>query len=304
LAGLNVVCTTPFTVYIPVVPAVCTGNPPVKVIVAAFLHIGVNAASVTIGVGFTVMVKLFAVPTQVTPPLVKLGVTVMVATTGAWVILVPTNDGIFPVPVAAKPMLVALFVQLYTIVPPVVGLLKFTAVVGKLLHNTWLVILFTVAVGFTVYVYVFGVPTQLTPPLVNVGVTVIVAVTGAVVVFVAVKLGIFPVPDATSPMLVVLFVQLYTIVPPVVGLVNVTAVLGLLLQSTWLATAVTVAVGFTVYVYVRGVPTQLTPPLVNVGVTVIVAVTGAVVVFVAVKLGMLPVPDAPSPILVVLFVQL
>jgi hypothetical protein len=232
----------------------------------------------------------------------------MVATTGAWVILVPTNDGIFPVPVAAKPMLVALFVQLYTIVPPVVGLLKLTAVVGKLLHNTWLVILFTVAVGFTVYVYVFGVPTQLTPALVNVGVTVIVAVTGAVVVFVAVKLGIFPVPDATSPMLVVLFVQLYTIVLPIVigivGLVNVTAVVGEALHTTWLATAVTVAVGFTVYVYVRGVPTQLTPPLVNVGVTVIVAVTGAVVVFVAVKLGIFPVPNAASPILAVLFIQL
>lgn len=40
------------------------------------------------------------------------------------------------------------------------------------------------------------------------------------------------------------------------------------------------------------------------GVTVIVAVTGALVVFVAVKAAMLPVPLAASPIDVVLLVQL
>ena len=40
------------------------------------------------------------------------------------------------------------------------------------------------------------------------------------------------------------------------------------------------------------------------GVTMIVAVTGAVPVFVAVKAPMLPVPEAARPIDVVLFVQL
>jgi hypothetical protein len=43
---------------------------------------------------------------------------------------------------------------------------------------------------------------------------------------------------------------------------------------------------------------------VKVGVTVIVAVTGAAVAFVATKLGMLPLPLAPKPIDVVLFTQL
>ena len=56
-------------------------------------------------------------------------------------------------------------------------------------------------------VKVFDAPGQLTPPLVYVGVTVIVAVTGALVVLVAVKLGILPVPAAASPIDVVLLVQ-------------------------------------------------------------------------------------------------
>ena len=130
------------------------------------------------------------------------------------------------------------------------------------LHTTWFATAFTVAVGLTVMVNVMGVPTQLVPPFVYVGVTVIVAVTGALVAFVAVKLAILPVPLAANPMLVVLFVQLYTIVPPVVGLLKVTAVVDAPLHTTWLATAVTVAVGLTVMVNVIGVPTQLVPPLV------------------------------------------
>jgi hypothetical protein len=55
----------------------------------------------------------------------------------------------------------------------------------------------------TVIVKLWGVPTQ---PF-AVGVTVIVAVTGLALPFVAVKAGILPVPLAAKPMLVVLFVQ-------------------------------------------------------------------------------------------------
>jgi hypothetical protein len=58
--------------------------------------------------------------------------------------------------------------------------------------------------GLTVIVKVCDVPGQ---PF-AVGVTVMVAVTGAVPVFVAVKEVIFPVPLAARPILVVLFVQL------------------------------------------------------------------------------------------------
>ena len=103
---------------------------------------------------------------------------------------------------------------------------------------------------------------QVTLPLVYAGVTVIVAVTGAVPLFVALNDAILPLPLAARPMEGVLFVQLYTIVPPVVGLLNVTAVVGELLHTTWLATAVTVAVGLTVIVNVEGVPTHVTAPLV------------------------------------------
>ena len=90
----------------------------------------------------------------------------------------------------------------------------------------------TVALGFTVMVKVDGAPAQLTPPLVYVGDTVMVAVTGAVVAFAAVKLGRLPVPLAAKPMEVVLFVQAYVIVPPVVGLPKATAVEAEPVQTT------------------------------------------------------------------------
>ena len=57
------------------------------------------------------MVKVMAAPTQGVPPLVKVGVTVMVATTGAVVVLSATNGPIFPLPFDASPMLVALLVH-------------------------------------------------------------------------------------------------------------------------------------------------------------------------------------------------
>ena len=80
-------------------------------------------------------------------------------------------------------------------------------------------------------VKLIGDPVQVTLLLLYDGVTVIVAVTAAPVTLVAVKLGMFPTPPAPSPMDVVLFVQLYTIVPPVVGLLKVTAVVAPLLQT-------------------------------------------------------------------------
>ena len=57
-------------------------------------------------------------------------------------------------------------------------------------------------------------------------------------------------------------------------------------------------------VNVCGIPVQVTPPLVKLGVTVIVAVTGAEPVFAAMKEAMLPVPLEGSPIEALLFVQL
>ena len=57
-------------------------------------------------------------------------------------------------------------------------------------------------------------------------------------------------------------------------------------------------------VNVRAVPTQLTPPFTNVGVTIMVAVTGDVPALAAVKAAIFPEPLAASPIDVLLFIQL
>jgi hypothetical protein len=63
-------------------------------------------------------------------------------------------------------------------------------------------------VGLTVMVKVVGVPVQVVPPLALKGKTEIVAVTGEFPLLVAVKEGIFPVPEAASPMDVLVLVQL------------------------------------------------------------------------------------------------
>ncbi len=59
----------------------------------------------------------------------------MRAVTGSLVVFTALNELISPLPVAAMPMEGVLFVQLYTIVPSVVGLLKLISVVGAPLHT-------------------------------------------------------------------------------------------------------------------------------------------------------------------------
>ena len=83
-----------------------------------------------------------------------------------------------------------------------------TAAVVCPAHTVWLAMAFTDGVGFTVMVKLTGAPVQADG---DDGVTVMVAVIGAAVAFVAIKLAILPVPDAASPMAVLLFVQLYTV---------------------------------------------------------------------------------------------
>lgn len=61
--------------------------------------------------GFAVMLKLPACPAQ----LLATGVTVIVATTGAGPVFETAKAAISPMPLAARPMEVALFVQLYTV---------------------------------------------------------------------------------------------------------------------------------------------------------------------------------------------
>jgi hypothetical protein len=73
-------------------------------------------------------------------------------------------------------------------------------------------------------------PEHETEPLVNVGVTVIVAKIGSLVLFVAVKLGIpveLPTLVAANPIEGLSFVQVYVVVvPPVLTVANVIAVVG------------------------------------------------------------------------------
>jgi len=161
----------------------------------------------TWAVGFTVMVKVFAGPGQVTPPFVKEGVTVMLALTGDPVELVAIKGEMFPVPLAAKPMLVLLFVQVYVVLPPVFTVVNVIKDVLEPLQTTWLSGWTTWPNGLTVIVKVSDGPAQLTIPIVYVGVTVIVAITGSVVVFTAGNEAMSPFPDEANPILGVSFVQ-------------------------------------------------------------------------------------------------
>ena len=80
------------------------------------------------------------------------------------VALVATKLAILPVPDAARPIVVLLLVQLYTV--PATAPLKLTAAVFDPLHNTCGNTAFTVGIGFTVMLNVCDVPVQLPPPLV------------------------------------------------------------------------------------------------------------------------------------------
>jgi hypothetical protein len=67
---------------------------------------------------------------------------------------VAVKEEMFPVPVAARPIDILSFVQLNTIVPPILLEVKFTAAVEAPLHTTWSAGSFTWADGLTVIVKV------------------------------------------------------------------------------------------------------------------------------------------------------
>jgi len=238
-------------------------------------------------VGFTVISNVLVGPGQ----LLAVGVMVTVAVIGVLPVLVAVKVPMLPLPDAAKPMVALLFVQAYVV--PATGPVKFTAIVAAPLHNVWSATLSTVGVGFTVMVKVSGVPGQ---PF-AVGVTVTVDVTGALPVLVAVKVAILPLPEPAKPMDASLLVQAYVV--PATGFVKLTAVVVAPLHKVWSLTLSTEGVGFTVMVNVSTGPGQ---PL-AVGVTVTVAVTGALPVFVAVKVPILPLPEAAKPMEASLFVH-
>ena len=161
----------------------------------------------------TVIVTVVEVPVHVTLLFVKVGVTVMVAVAGLLPVFTAVKVGmLLPDPLAARPMVVLLFAQLNT-VPGTVPV-KLMVCVGAPLHTVCAAgEADTVGVGFTVMVNEIDGPVHvvLDGPCDTEGVTVMVAVTGALPVLTAVKDGMFPVPLAPRPMLGLLFVQLNTV---------------------------------------------------------------------------------------------
>ena len=81
------------------------------------------------GEGLTVMVNVSGMPGQPAAD----GVTVIVAVTGALLVLIAVNEGIFPLPEAAKPIVVLLFVQLKVV--PLTAPEKATRFVEAPLHK-------------------------------------------------------------------------------------------------------------------------------------------------------------------------
>jgi len=98
------------------------------------------------------MVKIFAAPKQVMPLALYSGVTVIVATMGAFPVLKAVKAAILPIPLAARPMEGVLFIHLKT--TPLGVPVKLTAVVRLPLQTTWLAGWLTVGVGLTVMVKV------------------------------------------------------------------------------------------------------------------------------------------------------
>src|SRR5664279_5486171 len=94
-----------------VAPPVLTVIVKVTVVVLPPLHITWLAGWSTSPVGLTVIVKVFVGPSHVTPPLVKCGVTMIVATTGDVPALMAVNEGISPLPLAVRPIDGKLFVH-------------------------------------------------------------------------------------------------------------------------------------------------------------------------------------------------
>jgi hypothetical protein len=154
--------------------------------------------------GLIVIVNVLVDPAQPVPPFVNVGVTTMVPVIIVFVAFVPVNE-IFPVPEAARPMLVLLLVQEYVDDPPEVVVVKFTVAVLPA-QTVWFPGLLTCPVGLIYMIKLFVGPEQLVPPFVYVGVTTIVPDMGEVPALVAVN-EMFPEPLAAKPIEVLLFVH-------------------------------------------------------------------------------------------------
>ena len=118
---------------------------------SVLLHLSAGVSVLlSAGVGLTVIVNVCWAPAQPSNE----GVTVIVAVTGAVPLLVAVNDGMFPEPLAARPIDGVLLLHEYVVVPPVRLVVKFTATVATPLHLTWSAGSLTWPDGLTVMVNV------------------------------------------------------------------------------------------------------------------------------------------------------
>jgi hypothetical protein len=141
-----------------------------------------------------------------------------------------------------------------------------------------------------------GAPVQVTPLFVNDATAVNVDVSGALVAFIAVNAGTFPVPELTPrPIASFVLDQLNT--APGTLLLKTTDGTDAPAQKSISATGSMIGVGLTVIVNWIGVPVQVTPLFVNDATALNVDVSGVVPAFVAVNAGTFPVPElTPRPI--------
>ena len=127
-----------------VVPGVVLVKTPAAIV--APLQTVMFAGTTTTGIGSTVMEYETGVPGQ---PLEE-GVTVTVEVTELEVLFVPVNDGVFPAPLAARPIVVLEFVHV-KVVPGVVLVKLYAAIVTPLQTVTFAGTA-TTGVGFIVIV--------------------------------------------------------------------------------------------------------------------------------------------------------
>ena len=207
-------------------------------------------------------------------------------------VLVATNAGISPVPLAARPIDVLEFVQL-TVAPVLAGTPDVIAGTVVPAHRVLLDTTFITGLGNTVIVYIIPVPEQALDALIA-----MVAVMGALLLFTAVKEGTSPVPLAAKPMAGLLLNQV-TVAPLVAGMPEETAATGVPVQTVLLATWLNTIFGNTV---IENPVPALEHPLLPC--TTMNAVNGVAVLFTGTKAGIDPVPLAGRPIEGLLFVQL
>ena len=298
VAGIPVTVATLSLTQLNTVPA--TEPESTIVVIATPEHLVCDdGAAVALGVGFTVTIAAIAAPGQ---PF-AIGVIVKVTVTGAAVVLLSV-----PLILPAPPPLAGIPVTV-----PTLSLTQLKVVLATLPFRTIVVngallqivcdegVATAFGVGFTSTVAIIGVPLQVTPAFVNVGVIVKVTVSGIFVVFVNVA-PIFPEPDAGMPVTVATLslIQLNTVpaTVPVSTMVVSDEPEHIVCDD---GVAASLGIGFTSKLAVIGVPGQ---PL-AVGVMVKVTVTGPVVKLVSVP-DMLPAPlaDIPVTVIVLFLVQL